>query len=371
MGRYYCDYCDIYLTHDNRDGRKQHCMGRKHLENVYAYYNQLGLASQKQLRKMMYNQLHSADTAFSSANAFYNSTQATSMPGSVSVESMFQGHVINHKPGAAASAKPEIYHRQAVPLLTILFMLALTILKKTTIWPKGYSICFSRDWADYCPKFHRNTCDWSRLGFWGWGWRWMWAWVWGPFSYTSISTKCSLHSPAPTMPIQVLQIESTGQTSNAQSQCQCPSKSNPQPQCLFSLKSHAFCHCQSETHCNSQLHSHSHSQPHSQTQPHSESHSQPHSPSNSRSHSQYDECDQHNQLHCQYQYPPKPPELAQNHSHFDSKTQPPFLRPPSRPRFLTKSLVGIKEIQANPSYHQPQPQPRPQPSLHNALMAYI
>mmetsp|Transcript_4865 Transcript_4865/g.7220 ORF Transcript_4865/g.7220 Transcript_4865/m.7220 type:complete len:168 (+) Transcript_4865:17-520(+) len=37
--------------------RKQHCMGRKHLENVYSYYNQLGLASQKQLQKMMYKQI--------------------------------------------------------------------------------------------------------------------------------------------------------------------------------------------------------------------------------------------------------------------------------------------------------------------------
>mmetsp|Transcript_15678 Transcript_15678/g.38646 ORF Transcript_15678/g.38646 Transcript_15678/m.38646 type:complete len:198 (+) Transcript_15678:88-681(+) len=53
MGRFYCDYCDIYLTHDNEGGRRQHCAGRKHLENVYSYYNQLGYASQQELHQQM------------------------------------------------------------------------------------------------------------------------------------------------------------------------------------------------------------------------------------------------------------------------------------------------------------------------------
>mmetsp|Transcript_1351 Transcript_1351/g.1681 ORF Transcript_1351/g.1681 Transcript_1351/m.1681 type:complete len:208 (-) Transcript_1351:174-797(-) len=57
MGRFYCEYCDIYLTHDNQGGRKQHCVGRKHLENVYTYYNQLGLASQKELAHIMYERM--------------------------------------------------------------------------------------------------------------------------------------------------------------------------------------------------------------------------------------------------------------------------------------------------------------------------
>ena len=30
MPRYYCDYCDAYLTHDSRSVRKQHCSGFKH-----------------------------------------------------------------------------------------------------------------------------------------------------------------------------------------------------------------------------------------------------------------------------------------------------------------------------------------------------
>ncbi|NXU01074.1 RU1C protein, partial [Buphagus erythrorhynchus] len=37
-GRFYCDYCDTYLTHDSPSVRKTHCSGRKHKENVKDYY---------------------------------------------------------------------------------------------------------------------------------------------------------------------------------------------------------------------------------------------------------------------------------------------------------------------------------------------
>nr|AAT09067.1 U1 small nuclear ribonucleoprotein [Bigelowiella natans] len=40
MGRFYCDYCDIYLTHDSQAGRKQHMHGRRHQENVRQYYSE-------------------------------------------------------------------------------------------------------------------------------------------------------------------------------------------------------------------------------------------------------------------------------------------------------------------------------------------
>ncbi|PVD33579.1 hypothetical protein C0Q70_04836 [Pomacea canaliculata] len=38
MPKYYCDYCDTYLTHDSPSVRKTHCNGRKHKENVRLYY---------------------------------------------------------------------------------------------------------------------------------------------------------------------------------------------------------------------------------------------------------------------------------------------------------------------------------------------
>jgi len=38
MPKYFCDYCDTYLTHDSPSVRKTHCSGRKHKENVRTYY---------------------------------------------------------------------------------------------------------------------------------------------------------------------------------------------------------------------------------------------------------------------------------------------------------------------------------------------
>ncbi|KAI6651016.1 U1 small nuclear ribonucleoprotein c [Oopsacas minuta] len=38
MPKYYCDYCDTYLTHDSPSVRKTHNGGRKHKEAVRLYY---------------------------------------------------------------------------------------------------------------------------------------------------------------------------------------------------------------------------------------------------------------------------------------------------------------------------------------------
>ncbi|XP_065846709.1 U1 small nuclear ribonucleoprotein C-like [Oscarella lobularis] len=38
MPKYYCDYCDTYLTHDSPSVRKTHNSGRKHKDNVRIYY---------------------------------------------------------------------------------------------------------------------------------------------------------------------------------------------------------------------------------------------------------------------------------------------------------------------------------------------
>lgn len=40
MPRYYCDYCDTFLTHDSPAVRKQHNAGYKHKANVREYYEQ-------------------------------------------------------------------------------------------------------------------------------------------------------------------------------------------------------------------------------------------------------------------------------------------------------------------------------------------
>ncbi|GJN87966.1 hypothetical protein Rhopal_000921-T1 [Rhodotorula paludigena] len=42
MGKYYCDYCDVFLTHDSASVRRAHNSGRNHLSNVRDYYANLG-----------------------------------------------------------------------------------------------------------------------------------------------------------------------------------------------------------------------------------------------------------------------------------------------------------------------------------------
>jgi U1 small nuclear ribonucleoprotein C len=40
MPRYYCDYCDSYLTHDSPLGRQQHYRGNRHREKFKEWYSQ-------------------------------------------------------------------------------------------------------------------------------------------------------------------------------------------------------------------------------------------------------------------------------------------------------------------------------------------
>ncbi|KAF2110723.1 U1 zinc finger-domain-containing protein [Lophiotrema nucula] len=41
MPKFFCDYCDVYLTHDSMSVRKAHNSGRNHLRNVQQYYEQI------------------------------------------------------------------------------------------------------------------------------------------------------------------------------------------------------------------------------------------------------------------------------------------------------------------------------------------
>lgn len=40
MGKCYCDYCDVFLTHDSATVRRQHNDGNRHKQNVSEYYRQ-------------------------------------------------------------------------------------------------------------------------------------------------------------------------------------------------------------------------------------------------------------------------------------------------------------------------------------------
>ncbi|ORX53536.1 zf-U1-domain-containing protein [Hesseltinella vesiculosa] len=41
MPKYYCEYCDVYLTHDSPSVRKGHNAGRNHIANVRQYYSEI------------------------------------------------------------------------------------------------------------------------------------------------------------------------------------------------------------------------------------------------------------------------------------------------------------------------------------------
>ncbi|KAM5290661.1 LOW QUALITY PROTEIN: U1 small nuclear ribonucleoprotein C-like [Glossophaga mutica] len=56
MPKFYCDYCDTYLTHDSPSVRKTHCSGRKH-RNVKGY-------SQKWMEEQAQRVIDKTATAF-------------------------------------------------------------------------------------------------------------------------------------------------------------------------------------------------------------------------------------------------------------------------------------------------------------------
>eukprot|EP00449_Zooxanthella_nutricula_P007926 CAMPEP_0198502954 /NCGR_PEP_ID=MMETSP1462-20131121/9619_1 /TAXON_ID=1333877 /ORGANISM="Brandtodinium nutriculum, Strain RCC3387" /LENGTH=126 /DNA_ID=CAMNT_0044232059 /DNA_START=90 /DNA_END=467 /DNA_ORIENTATION=+ len=41
MPKFYCEYCDLYLTHSGLSGRRQHLTGRRHINNKIEYYQML------------------------------------------------------------------------------------------------------------------------------------------------------------------------------------------------------------------------------------------------------------------------------------------------------------------------------------------
>ena len=46
MTKYYCEYCNIYLTHSSPAGRKQHARGRKHINNKIEYFTEFLIEQQ-------------------------------------------------------------------------------------------------------------------------------------------------------------------------------------------------------------------------------------------------------------------------------------------------------------------------------------
>lgn len=58
MPKYFCDYCDTYLTHDSPSVRKTHCAGRKHRENVKFYYEKWYEQNLQKVQKLQQRQMN-------------------------------------------------------------------------------------------------------------------------------------------------------------------------------------------------------------------------------------------------------------------------------------------------------------------------
>ena len=41
MPKFYCEYCDLFLAHSSIGGRRQHCIGRKHIQNKIEYFQKV------------------------------------------------------------------------------------------------------------------------------------------------------------------------------------------------------------------------------------------------------------------------------------------------------------------------------------------
>eukprot|EP00180_Rhodochaete_pulchella_P002750 Plantae.Rhodophyta-Rhodochaete_pulchella.ctg42927.p2 GENE.Plantae.Rhodophyta-Rhodochaete_pulchella.ctg42927~~Plantae.Rhodophyta-Rhodochaete_pulchella.ctg42927.p2 ORF type:complete len:130 (-),score=8.31 Plantae.Rhodophyta-Rhodochaete_pulchella.ctg42927:62-415(-) len=53
MGKFYCGYCDVFLTHDSPAVRRQHSSGNRHKLNVCEYYRQfIGEKTQRDMDRI-------------------------------------------------------------------------------------------------------------------------------------------------------------------------------------------------------------------------------------------------------------------------------------------------------------------------------
>mmetsp|Transcript_21617 Transcript_21617/g.38359 ORF Transcript_21617/g.38359 Transcript_21617/m.38359 type:complete len:197 (-) Transcript_21617:108-698(-) len=173
MGRFYCDYCDIFLTHDNRGGRKQHCAGRKHLENVYSYYNQLGLASQQQLAEMMYRQSSAGQrTQYNDGTAIARNTADGAHMGTAGFEASKATGGGMPEPAPDMTDTPwskGTFDASASPLVVVIFILAFSLVRafyfaKESVAMHHTSIAGEKDDATLLPISRARRCKQGRRG---------------------------------------------------------------------------------------------------------------------------------------------------------------------------------------------------------------
>lgn len=82
MPKYYCDYCDSFLTHDSPSVRKTHNGGRKHKENVRMFYQAW---MEQQAQKLV----DATAKAFTQNRLLMGGGAAPPMPGGIPMVSYF------------------------------------------------------------------------------------------------------------------------------------------------------------------------------------------------------------------------------------------------------------------------------------------
>ncbi|KAJ1378363.1 Zinc finger C2H2 superfamily [Sesbania bispinosa] len=80
MPRYYCDYCDTYLTHDSPSVRKQHNAGYKHKANVRSYYQQFEEQQTQSLIDQRIKEHLGQAAAFQQVGVAYNHLMRPTLP---------------------------------------------------------------------------------------------------------------------------------------------------------------------------------------------------------------------------------------------------------------------------------------------------
>ncbi|KAL3841806.1 hypothetical protein ACJMK2_019907 [Sinanodonta woodiana] len=109
MPKYYCDYCDTFLTHDSPSVRKTHCSGRKHKENVRMYY-------QKWLEEQVQKLVDDTTAAFKAGKIETNPFQHGVPPNIGAMIPPPQGIVAGGRPKVPISAAPPMSAPMGAPM---------------------------------------------------------------------------------------------------------------------------------------------------------------------------------------------------------------------------------------------------------------
>ncbi|KAF9621117.1 hypothetical protein IFM89_016611 [Coptis chinensis] len=123
MPRYYCDYCDTYLTHDSPSVRKQHNAGYKHKANVRTYYQQFEEQQTQSLIDQRIKEHLGQTAAFQQVGAAYNQHLASFpprprlpiLPSPMPIPGTAQGLMNSGIPGM----RPPVLPRPAPPVLCV------------------------------------------------------------------------------------------------------------------------------------------------------------------------------------------------------------------------------------------------------------